>query len=66
DADLIAAFLRGPLAHGAQPYMPRIALPEPEVLAIAAYLAAVNNGQDVQKLIAEQRAAAARVAQAKE
>lgn len=66
DADLIAAFMRGPLAHGTQPYMPRIALPEPELQAIAAYLATVNSGQDVNKLIAEQRAAAARVAQAKE
>jgi mono/diheme cytochrome c family protein len=62
DADLIAAFLRGPLAHGTQPYMPRIALPESEVEALAAYLAAVNSGVDVPSLIAQQRAASSRVA----
>jgi mono/diheme cytochrome c family protein len=62
DADLIAAFLRGPLAHGTQPYMPRIALPESEVEALAAYLAAVNRGVDVPSLIAQQRAASSRVA----
>ena len=42
DEDLIAAFLRGPLAQGAVPYMPRIALPEDEISALAAYLAQVN------------------------
>lgn len=42
DADLIAAFLRGPLKHGAVPYMPRIDLPEPEIEAIAAFLAQTN------------------------
>jgi mono/diheme cytochrome c family protein len=62
DADLIAAFLRGPLAHGTQPYMPRIALPESEVETLAAYLAAVNRGVDVPSLIAQQRAASSRVA----
>lgn len=46
DADLIAAFLQGPLKHGTQPYMPKIDLPEPEIQAIAAYLAAVNAGKD--------------------
>ena len=42
DADLIAAFLRGPLRHGAQPYMPRIDLPDDEITAIADYIASVN------------------------
>ena len=42
DADLIAAFLRGPLRHGSVPYMPRIDLPEDEADALAAYLASVN------------------------
>lgn len=42
DEDLIAAFLRGPLKHGAIPYMPRIDLPEPEIGAIAHYIATVN------------------------
>lgn len=42
DEDLIAAFLRGPLKHGAVPYMPRIDLPEPEIGAIAHYIATVN------------------------
>ena len=44
DEDLIAAFLRGPLAHGQVPYMPRIALPEVEIQALAAYLAQQNRG----------------------
>lgn len=66
DADLIAAFLRGPLAHGTQPYMPRIALPDVEVKAIAAYLAAVNRGADVAALIAAQRAADVPLAQTQE
>ncbi|WP_322094003.1 cytochrome ubiquinol oxidase subunit I [Paraburkholderia bannensis] len=51
DEDLIAAFLRGPLAHGTQPYMPRIDLPDAEVRAIAHYLAAVDAGKDVDHLI---------------
>lgn len=59
DVDLIAAFLRGPLKHGTQPYMPRIDLPEPEIMAIAEYLAAVNAGKDVASMIAQQRAVAA-------
>lgn len=42
DQDLIEAFLRGPLKHGAIPYMPRIDLPRVEVEAIAAYIASVN------------------------
>ncbi len=42
DEDLIAAFLRGPLANGQIAYMPRIALPEPEIQALAAYLAQQN------------------------
>ena len=58
DVDLIEAFLRGPLAHGTQPYMPRIDLPEDEVNAIATYLAAVDSGKDVDRLIAEQHSAA--------
>ncbi|KOR32098.1 cytochrome C [Achromatium sp. WMS3] len=58
DADMIAAFLTGALRHGAQPYMPRIDLPEAEIQAIAHYLAAVNQGQNVKRLIVEQRAAA--------
>lgn len=53
DEDLIAAFLRGPLGHGTQPYMPRIDLPEDEVRAIAHYLAAVNSGKDVDRLISQ-------------
>jgi cytochrome c553 len=57
DADMIAAFLQGPLRHGMQPYMPRIDLPEPEIQAIANFFAAVNSGQDVDRLIAQQRAA---------
>lgn len=52
DEDLIAAFLRGPLKQAAQPYMPRIDLPEDEIRALAAYLAAVNRGQDVERMIA--------------
>ncbi|KOR28132.1 cytochrome C, partial [Achromatium sp. WMS1] len=55
DVDMIAAFLRGPLRHGTQPYMPRIDLPEPEIQAIANFLATVNSGQNVDKLIAKQR-----------
>ena len=43
---LIAAFLRGPLKHGAVPYMPRIDLPEEEIRAIAGYIAAINAGKD--------------------
>lgn len=46
DEDLIAAFLRGPLKHGAVPYMPRIDLPEEEIRAIAGYIAAINAGKD--------------------
>ena len=53
DEDLIAAFLRGPLGHGTQPYMPRIDLPDAEVRAIAHYLAAVDEGKDVDRLIAQ-------------
>lgn len=66
DADMIAAFLRGPLAHGTQPYMPRIDLPEPEVEAIAQYLAAVNRGEDVDREIAAKRQQAASAAVARE
>lgn len=57
DEDLIGAFLRGPLRHGTQPYMPRIDLPEAEIGAIAHYLASVNNGTDVDRIIAERRSA---------
>lgn len=57
DEDLIAAFLKGPLRHGAQPYMPRIDLPEAEIGAIAHYIASVNNGTDVDRVIAERRSA---------
>lgn len=42
DEDLIAAFLDGPLKHGAVPYMPRIDLPANEVAAIAHFIADVN------------------------
>lgn len=42
DKDLIAAFINGPLKHGAVPYMPRIDLPAEEVEAIAAFLADTN------------------------
>lgn len=45
DEDLIAAFIGGPLKHGAIPYMPRIDLPQPEVDAIAAYIASVNQNR---------------------
>jgi hypothetical protein len=63
DEDLIAAFLRGPLKHGTQPYMPRIDLPEDEILSIANYIATVNSGKDVNRMIAEQRSAAIVAAQ---
>jgi hypothetical protein len=62
DEDLIAAFLRGPLKHGTQPYMPRIDLPEEEILAIAHYFAAVNSGVDVNRAIADQQPAPRAVA----
>jgi len=62
DTDLIAAFLRGALKYGQQPYMPRIDLPEDEILAIATYLATVNSGQDVTQLINQRRIAAQNVA----
>ncbi|TSE20927.1 hypothetical protein Talka_00590 [Tepidimonas alkaliphilus] len=55
DEDLILAFLQGPLKHGTQPYMPRIDLPEEEARAVAHYLAAVNRGDNVERLIAQQR-----------
>jgi hypothetical protein len=42
DADLIGAFLRGPLKYGTLPFMPRIDLPEDEIKAIADYIASVN------------------------
>lgn len=66
DEDLIAAFLQGPLKSGAQPYMPRIDLPEVEVRAIAHFLATVNSGKDVDRLIAEQQNLATTVAADKE
>jgi mono/diheme cytochrome c family protein len=67
DEDLIEAFLKGPLKHGTQPYMPRIDLPEPEVRAIAHYLASVNQGVDVKAVIRRNaQAQAASVAQRKE
>lgn len=66
DEDLIAAFMQGPLKHGTQPYMPRIDLPEDEVRAIAHFLATVNSGQDVDRLIAEQQKLAPKVATKKE
>lgn len=66
DEDLIAAFLQGPLKHGTQAYMPRIDLPEAEVRAIAHFLATVNRGEDVPRLIAEQQKQAATVAATKE
>lgn len=47
DEDLIAAFLDGPLKHGAVPYMPRIDLPTEEVAAIAHYIADVNRRRGV-------------------
>ncbi|MDM7456775.1 MAG: cytochrome c [Tepidimonas sp.] len=62
DEDLIMAFMQGPLKHGTQPYMPRIDLPEDEVRAIAHYLATVNSGQDVDRLIAEQQKMTTQVA----
>ncbi|HTO60250.1 MAG TPA: cytochrome c [Bradyrhizobium sp.] len=42
DKDLIAAFLAGPLRHGAVAYMPRIDLPDREIDAIATFLAQVD------------------------
>lgn len=59
DESLIAAFLKGPLRHGTQPYMPRIDLPDPEAEAIAHFLAAVNRGEDVEATIVRRRPAAA-------
>jgi hypothetical protein len=44
DKDLIAAFIAGPLKHGAVPYMPRIDLPDPEIDAVATFLSDVNRG----------------------
>ena len=58
DEDLIAAYINGPLKHGTQPYMPRIDLPEDESRAIAHFIATANTGQDVDRLIIEQRSAA--------
>ena len=46
DSDLIAAFVNGPLKHGAVPYMPRIDLPKEEADAIAAFIASRNSGHD--------------------
>ena len=66
DEDLIAAFMHGPLKHGTQPYMPRIDLPEDEVRAIAHFLATVNSGKDVDRLIAEQQKLTTKVATKKE
>ena len=59
DKDLIAAFIAGPLKHGAVPYMPRIDLPETEIDAIATFLADVNQKaathvSDVRRVIAGQ------------
>ena len=59
DEDLIAAYLRGPLKHGAQPYMPRIDLPEDEIEALAHYLAVVDSGRDADRLIAPEKRAPA-------
>ncbi|WP_020174584.1 c-type cytochrome [Methyloferula stellata] len=42
DKDMIAAFIAGPLKHGAIPFMPRIDLPEDEIDAMASYIAEVN------------------------
>lgn len=58
DEDLISAFMRGALKHGTQPYMPRIDLPEAEIRAISHYIATVNSGQDVDRLIEKQQTAA--------
>ncbi len=44
DVAMIQGFLAGPLAHGTVPYMPKIALPADEQLALASFLAAVNAG----------------------
>ncbi|KER72380.1 c-type cytochrome [Burkholderia cepacia] len=56
DADMIAAFMKGPLKHGTQPYMPRIDLPDDEIRAISSYLATVNAGKNVNRMIAQQQA----------
>lgn len=45
DQDLIAAFIRGPLANGTIAYMPRLVLPEHEVEALAAFIAHQNKPQ---------------------
>ncbi len=58
DEDMIAAFLRGPLKYGTQPYMPRIDLPDDEVRAIARYLAAVDRTQTANPLSGPQPLAA--------
>jgi hypothetical protein len=55
DKDLIAAFIAGPLKHGAVPYMPRIDLPDEEIDAIATFLTDVN--QNGSTRLSESRAA---------
>ncbi len=61
DENLIAAFIRGPLKHGAQPYMPRIDLPETEIQAIAHFLATVNTGVDINSAIANKQESLRRI-----
>jgi len=60
DIDLIGAFLRGPLRHGAIVYMPRIDLPDHEVDAIASFIASVNAAGDART--EQTRAAGAKAA----
>lgn len=43
DAESIKAFLKGVLAEGADPYMPKIALPDEEFDAMAAWIATQNH-----------------------
>lgn len=66
DEDLIAAFLRGPLKHGTQPYMPRIDLPEEEISALAHYISRVDSRRNVRQMISERRRSAISVAGGKE
>lgn len=46
DADLIAGFIKGPIANGSVPYMPRLKLPEQEAEALAAWLATQSPNYD--------------------
>lgn len=51
DADLIAGFIKGPIAHGSVPYMPRLQLPDDEAEALAAWIAAQSPDFDPARAI---------------